>query len=720
MRRSRAVTLAVFGCLAALGCGTGKPAEAVRPTAPTGNEALGEGESEAAACGGLAKPVSPLVVDLKSGDRTDLEVAMKQGVAVVAYDCKGMRILDGCKLEGSYEFAGVTPKEDLIQISSRDELWANLPLSIGKLEGEVSGSSSIDLAVMLVGKRGTLRGDSARPELKGKCEGATHYVRAAHVGAFSMARGEKGKVRAAVELFSVGTKGESESKKNVVNRDGDVKSCKSAKPGAKAPPDQCGATVRLLLEPILDKRDPERSASPPPPPKPVENPCPEQYTLASGKCVPTATASGPRLCKSNDAAECETQCNAGSLESCYRLSFTVKDDQRAADLLTKGCDAGLADACSELGNRLLRSDQAKGLALKEKACALGNAWVCWNTGLWYLEGRGAPKNESKAVYLIDRGCSLGYAPSCASYGSLFIAGTGVKKDVERGLSLYRKLCDNGQSYYCHQLGSMYATDRKALADRRLPAPAAVKRDIPRGVSTWEQGCALGSLWSCALAGKHYLTGDGVKKDAARAKELFERGCGDKSKNWDSCRLLGEMYEAGNGVAKDAAKAVDYFERACPAESCDRAAEILWTGKGMPKDEARAKAIFEKQCKKGTWGQGQKKLCMRYGELLEKSDPKAAAALYADHCGRTGTELVGGTKVSAAETKGGRFELAESCQRLQKLDPALLKQEMTDACLDRGILCKELEKIDKAAARDAYSKACKSKKLRCEDAKRLGG
>ncbi|MFO0566271.1 MAG: tetratricopeptide repeat protein [Polyangiaceae bacterium] len=697
----------------------GKPAEAVRPTAPTGSEALGE-RTEPVACTDLARPVSPLVVDWKSGERTDLEVAMKQGVAVVAYDCKGLRILDGCKLEGSYGFAGVTPKEDLIQISSRDELWANLPLSVGKLEGSLEGSSSIDLAVVLVGKRATLRGEGARAELSGKCEGATHYVKAAHVGAFAMARGEKGKVRAAAELFTVGGGGASESAKRVENRDGNVQSCKGAKPSADAPPDQCGATVRLLLEPLVEKRNTQAAAAPPPPPAPVENPCPAGYALVAGKCAPETGTSGAHLCKSGDAKDCKTQCDAGSIESCVRLAAVTPSATDANALLTRGCDAGLAGACADLGDRKLRTDQAAGLALLEKSCALGEAWVCWNTGLWFLEGRAVPQDENKAAYLVQRGCALGYAPACASHGDLLIAGRGVKQDVARGLSTYQKLCDNGQAYYCHQLGSIYATDRKALADMRLPAPASVTRDVARGVTVWEQGCALGSLWSCALAGQHYLAGDGVKKDPTRAQQLFERGCGDASRNWDSCRLLGEMYEAGNGIAKDGAKAVDYFEKSCPHAGCERAAELLLAGKAVPKDQDRAMRLFEQQCKKGNWGGGSSApLCLRYGALLEQTDKPKAIELYADHCGRMGTEWVGGKKVSASKTVGGHDELAESCKRLRKLDPKRLEQEMVAACVGRGILCKELEQANKSAAAAAYANACAEKKLRCDDAKRLG-
>lgn len=52
----------------------------------------------------------------------------------------------------------------------------NLPLSSGKLGTEVQSGRSIDLALVLVGRRSTLVGGVERKTLTGNCEGATHFV----------------------------------------------------------------------------------------------------------------------------------------------------------------------------------------------------------------------------------------------------------------------------------------------------------------------------------------------------------------------------------------------------------------------------------------------------------------------------------------------------------------------------------------------------------------
>ncbi len=709
------LTTLLAGCSAA-----SQPAEAVKPDAPTANEALAE-EPSGPSCGNVNKPVEPLVVDWKSGTRADLEVAMQKGVVVMSYGCEGMKLLEACSLEGSYEFAGVTPKEDMIQIENKAELWANLPLSVGNLSGELQGSATIDLAIALVGRRGSLRTHAARPELKGECSGATHFVRAAHVGAFAMARGERGKVKAAAELFSVGVGGESEAKRRIENKDGDIKDCRAAKPGASQPPGKCAATVRLMLEPILDQPDPSWSSGTPALPTQVENPCPEGWVLTAGKCASSAETDASQLCDEKDEAACKAQCAKGSTESCFRAARFAKSDAERAALLEKACNAGFAPGCSQLGSSKLRADQAAGIALLEKACALGDAYTCWNTGQWFINGRPMPKDESKGALMVERACSLGYPHACATYGGLLIGGVGVKADVERGLAVYQKLCDNGQSYYCQQLGSIYATDRKALRDPRLPAPKQVKRDVAKGVRVWEQGCALGSLWSCTLAADHYRDGDGVKKDLVRAKQLYERSCDSgQGVQRAGCTALGAFYEKGiAGADKDLAKAADYYQKGCPGDECRRLASNIASGKqGFAKDEARALALYGEVCKKGAWGGSEAPMCYDFGALLEKADVERAKALYLDHCLRMGTEWVGGTKVSAAETRGGHAALAKSCERLSKLDPKGFTDVLKQGCVGTGVLCRELEKRDKQAAIETYKQKCETKKLNCKDLERL--
>src|SRR5262245_66516470 len=95
------------------GCGPGGVADKIRPNDPTAAGALGEGD-----CHDTAKGGEPLVVDWKDEQRGDLEIAMKQGVAVVAYSCQGIKLLPDCKVEGSYGFMGMTKKESVVRLQN--------------------------------------------------------------------------------------------------------------------------------------------------------------------------------------------------------------------------------------------------------------------------------------------------------------------------------------------------------------------------------------------------------------------------------------------------------------------------------------------------------------------------------------------------------------------------------------------------------------------------
>src|SRR4051794_10082769 len=108
--------------LAAAACTSGA-ARTAAPVAPTYAEAVG-----AEACFPVETYGEPLVVDWRPEVRADLEVAMRQGVAVVSYDCKHIRLLKDCSLEGSYGFMGITTKEQLVRLADADEIRANLPL----------------------------------------------------------------------------------------------------------------------------------------------------------------------------------------------------------------------------------------------------------------------------------------------------------------------------------------------------------------------------------------------------------------------------------------------------------------------------------------------------------------------------------------------------------------------------------------------------------------
>lgn len=238
----RRVVAAAALLLGVSACGIG---QSTLPKDPTYAEATG-----ASSCSDNGTEQAPLVVDLKPEERGDLEVAMSAGVVVVHFDCHTMRVLPSCHSQGLYQFAGMTKKEQLVRLRSADEVKAALPIHGATLAASLGQDSSLDVALMMVGKRSFAADTLSLDQLSGSCEGATHFVRAATVGAFVMSTGASSEARSSAEMLNAGVSAATGSRRSVTSKDGDLVSCSAALPGAANAPDQCGAILRLQLDPI--------------------------------------------------------------------------------------------------------------------------------------------------------------------------------------------------------------------------------------------------------------------------------------------------------------------------------------------------------------------------------------------------------------------------------------------------------------------------------------
>ena len=531
---------AILAAIVMPACSAGGVGEVVQPTPPTAASALGMAGCEGERYG------APLIVDWSGDQRVDLEAAMKTGVAVVAYDCKSLRLLRECSLEGSYGFLGTTRNEQVVKLENKDELGANLPTTAGalgiKLEAEFKRGATLDVALVLIGKQRTTVPRRARPDLQGSCDGATHFVRGATVGAFAMATGAKGSARAAVEVFKVGVATQSSADKSTTSKGGDFDSCLVATPDAPIPPAQCGAPIRLELVALDAQR---QAAAPPlaegPPEDDAPSACPRGTVMQEGKCAAPAPGA-PRRCAPQDLRDCEVQCDRGGAESCTLLGIahaygrgTPKDDARAVALYRKACDGGDARGCNGVG-RLVE------------------------------EGRGAPKDPALALTLYKKACDGGDGRGCMHLGAMHAAGTATpKSDTDaaaswkRAAELYVGACDKGDPSSCDNLGWMVETGR------------GVDKDERRAAELYRRACGGGSVFGCSNIGAMAQNGRGVEKDERRAVDLYRRACdGDLALG---CSNLGAMYQNGRGVEKDERRAAELYRKACAGGS-ETACKVL--------------------------------------------------------------------------------------------------------------------------------------------------
>jgi uncharacterized protein len=495
----------VLAGLAGTACGAGAAGKAVRPDDPTAASALGDKDTTAgsAACTKVASHAEPLVVDWKTNEQLDLALALKSGVAMVAYDCSGIRLLKSCSAKGRYGFASVSSVlEESVKLEDADSARASLPLGGVKLGGSLDRSSSIDIALAYVGKKAVLDDQIARADITGDdCAQATHYVRAATVGAFVMQTGTRGQATAAADLFGVGASGSSTSSKQRLNSGGDVSACKSIKDGDQAPPDGCAAIVRLELVSLGDASavaDSSKGAAP------LANTCPDGFmSSGEGACVKKGGAAAYR-CQPDDKDDCKAQCDKGNAESCYNLAILTPrqmtlDNPRQL-LFRKACDGDVPNGCFNAGiENELTGQTARARDLYQKGCNLLQPSACDR----YAANLPSSSFEDKRTYE-RRACGLGLYDACKQLAQLDLAGcsgpncTPGTRYVDEAVGQYDTWCTAGKMDSCKALAFVYgfgATESIAKAK----GATQVAPDQGKWQSYQAQFCKLGGK-GCNLGG----------------------------------------------------------------------------------------------------------------------------------------------------------------------------------------------------------------------------
>ena len=617
---SAAAAVLSSGALVACGSSVG---EAVRPSAPSAGSTMQADTSDGAMACRAGSYAEPLVVDLSATTRVDFEAAMDSGVALVSYDCKAVRLLKDCRLAGDYKFAGVSRKEEVIHLDNHDEIRANLLVSAqAKVGGELERAAALDIAYVLVGKR-TTPALVSRGVLEGsQCGEATHYIRAATVGAFAVQVSTKGHVAAAAQVFGASTSGDSSSAKQNARKDGNPQACEQSKPDSTSPPAECRSAIRFELVPVSDKApvartDAGKDSGKDAPPKEVtslENPCPEGFSLVAGKCARSSDASlTAHLCAPKDLSDCEAQCAVGHAGSCFNLANlayrdygkrvsdaeTVKNEDRALALWKKACDADIFAACSHYGDARASKtgsqerDMSASRAALSRGCNGGDAEGCYLLADQVMKGAGGTTRDPVAAMgLLDRACKLGETWACRDMGELLFAGkNGVARDPARGDALLTQFCNQGDVASCYDLGQhllgLFEDDDKPEAPlAELPGARA------RGRAMLDKACRSGdkkTVRACVVLGRVL-----VEDNDARGRSLLAERCSADGKG-DACLFLGRALIDGKGGPADKSAGIESLLRSGDDDAMFSAAQSLDRGDGVKKDPGRARQILGKLC-----------------------------------------------------------------------------------------------------------------------------
>lgn len=157
-------------------------------------------------------------------------------------------------------------------------------------------------------------------------------------------------------------------------------------------------------------------------------------------------------------------CDLGVADACSLLVDFVRGGGK--DSLQRACDRGNGAGCFILGSLYsggagLPQDGARAFRLFEQSCA--DKWWrgCGRLGTSYLVGQGTAADPAKAAENFEKGCKGGNAASCVEAARLYHRGIGVFRDDDLALDRLQQACDLGLHSACQELTSP-AVSRSSL------------------------------------------------------------------------------------------------------------------------------------------------------------------------------------------------------------------------------------------------------------------
>ena len=125
------------------------------------------------------------------------------------------------------------------------------------------------------------------------------------------------------------------------------------------------------------------------------------------------------------------------------------------------------------------------------------------------------------------------------------------------------------------------------------------QDYPAALSSYKKAFELGNTRALYALGSMYDNGEGVDKDAARARFYYEIAA--EMKFAPAIVSLGLQQERGLGGDKNPAKAYALYQRAADlgdAKAINKLGELTEKGLGVEADVKRARALYEKSAAMG--------------------------------------------------------------------------------------------------------------------------
>ncbi len=249
------------------------------------------------------------------------------------------------------------------------------------------------------------------------------------------------------------------------------------------------------------------------------------------------------------------------------LHTTMRGAIALAWLVAAAAQAGVPEGVSALANR--NYDEAR----RQFEAAGNDAEALYQLAQMAFYGLGEPRDEAKGMALYQRAHEAGSQAAGLAYGRNLVSGAGAPKDEARGMAIIAKLAEAGNARAQYLYGLALELGAWGVA-----------KDEAAGVAWHKRAMDQGNVESLVRYSNALSIGRGVAKDEAKAIEVLKAEVAR-----DTPLVLvayGRMFVTGRGVEKNEAEGLKHFMRAAERGFADAQWEVGMAhlfGRGTSRD-----------------------------------------------------------------------------------------------------------------------------------------
>lgn len=230
-----------------------------------------------------------------------------------------------------------------------------------------------------------------------------------------------------------------------------------------------------------------------------------------------------------------------------------KNEEKAIMWLTRAAEAGSVNAqCLLAASHHDHEQYDKAWHWYEAAAKQGDEMACYNMGVMCECGEGVPQDYKKAVQYYQKAVRLGSDDALFSLGLLYEDGLGVERNPKKGLECIQNAADNGQPEALVEMG-----------ERSLNGTGGVRRNLKD------------AIWYFEIAAEDYRSTEAMMslghifENPYGARHNYEKAMSYYEDAWDEGEVnaaheIGMLYFTGQGVKRDEAKAWEWIKKAAQA------------------------------------------------------------------------------------------------------------------------------------------------------------